>query len=145
MSEVTFRAATSDDDASIRALLSISALPADDVAASRQTFIVAVEDGGLQGSIALEFFDGTALVRSLAVRRELRGTGLGGRLFDQGLELAADQRIRTLSLLTTSAQEFFARRGFEVVERSAAPKAMRESREFADLCPTTAVCMMKRL
>jgi amino-acid N-acetyltransferase len=145
MSEVSFRPATSDDDASIRALLSASALPTDDVAASRQTFVVAVGDDGLQGSIALEFFDGTALVRSLAVRAELRGAGLGGRLLARALELAVGRYIRTLYLLTTSAQEFFARRGFEVVDRSAAPKAMRESREFADLCPTTAVCMMTRL
>jgi hypothetical protein len=36
-------------------------------------------------------------------------------------------------------------RGYAVIARDAAPPAIRAAREFADLCPASAVCMTKRL
>lgn len=48
-------------------------------------------------------------------------------------------------LLTTTATEFFAERGYVEIGRADAPTAIRESTEFADLCPSTVVCMRKSL
>jgi amino-acid N-acetyltransferase len=53
--------------------------------------------------------------------------------------------VGTLYLLTTTAREFFADRGYAEVERTEPPEAIRATTEFADLCPSTAACMRKRL
>lgn len=145
MSELVFRPGRDDDDPALRAFLADAGLPSDDVATSRQTFVVALEGGALRGSVALELFDSAALLRSLAVHGDHRGAGLGGRLLELALAIAAEKRVESLFLLTTSAEAFFARRGFETVDRSVAPEGLRGSRQFAGLCPSSAVCMVKRL
>jgi hypothetical protein len=48
-------------------------------------------------------------------------------------------------LLTTSATEFFADRGYVAVGRCDAPDAIRGTTEFEALCPTTATCLRKSL
>ena len=58
---------------------------------------------------------------------------------------AGEAGVETLYLLTTTAPEFFGERGYAEVNREEAPEAIRGSTEFADLCPTTATCMRKRL
>jgi amino-acid N-acetyltransferase len=53
--------------------------------------------------------------------------------------------VETLYLLTTTAAAFFARHGYETVERDTVPARIRGTTEFDDLCPDSAVCMRKRL
>ena len=48
-------------------------------------------------------------------------------------------------LLTTTAEDFFVRRGYGVVGRDAAPAVVQKTTEFRSLCPDSAVCMMKHL
>ena len=43
------------------------------------------------------------------------------------------------------AQDFFARFGFEIVKRSVAPEAIRNTWEFSVACPDTAFFMQKNL
>lgn len=69
------------------------------------------------------------------------GTALCDRLEDR----ASADGVETLYLLTTTAAEFFADRGYVAVERSGAPDAIRGTTEFADLCPSSATCMAKSL
>jgi amino-acid N-acetyltransferase len=145
MSELVLRMARAEDNPALRAFLADAGLPSDDVSSSRQSVIVAVEGDALQGSVGLEVFDSAALLRSLAVRTGRRRAGLGGRLFELALDLAKEKRIEKLFLLTTSAVAFFARRGFETIDRDVAPEAVRQSRQFADLCPSSAVCMVRRV
>jgi len=145
MSELVLRMARDEDDPALRALLAEAGLPSDDVRSSRQSVVVAVEGDALQGSVGLEVFGPAALLRSLAVRTERRRAGLGGRLFERALDLAKEKRIEKLFLLTTSAEAFFARRGFETIDRDVAPEGIRQSRQFSDLCPSSAVCMVRRV
>ena len=142
---ISFRPATVDDGVALRTLLDEAGLPSGDVAPDRQTFVVAVTGGALQGCVGLEPLGADALLRSLAVRDGRRHAGLGGALFERALHLATARRIETLFLLTTSAEAFFARRGFRTIARADAPEAVRASRQFSDLCPKTAVCMARRL
>jgi mannose-6-phosphate isomerase-like protein (cupin superfamily) len=51
--------------------------------------------------------------------------------------------VRRLYLLTTTAEAYFAKRGFERCAREAAPAAIRQTREFRSLCPDTAACMVR--
>jgi len=138
---VTFRAATAADDTALRALLASANLPFDDVSAARQEFIVAVADGQIVGCGALEMFDGSALLRSLAVAAQHRGAGVGGDLHERLIARAKARGLTRIFLLTTTAAPYFARRGFQAVDRATAPAPMSKSAQFASLCPSTATCM----
>jgi len=48
-------------------------------------------------------------------------------------------------LLTTTAEKFFGTLGFTVVDRSKLPETIRKTNEFLNLCPTSAVCMTRRI
>jgi amino-acid N-acetyltransferase len=62
-------------------------------------------------------------------------------LLTELLDIARANGIRDLWLLTTSAEAFFAKHGFEKADRSAAPPAIAETSQFRDLCPATAALM----
>ena len=97
------------------------------------------------GSAALEAYGGAALLRSVAVRGELRGKGLGRRLVSAALELAAERRANTVYLLTEGAEDFFVRLGFRRVARTdvgrESPEVSR-SVQFTSACPESAQAMM---
>jgi len=85
------------------------------------------------------------LLRSLVVERPARGTGLGTAICDRLEAIARGDGIDTLYLLTTTAPEFFAARGYAEIERAEAPDAIRGTTEFEDLCPASATAMRKSL
>jgi len=53
--------------------------------------------------------------------------------------------VRELYLLTTTAERFFATRGYAGIERERVPDTVRASAEFSALCPASAVVMRKAL
>jgi amino-acid N-acetyltransferase len=85
------------------------------------------------------------LLRSLAVAPSERGRGQGTALVAAAESLAVESGWRQLYLLTTGAAAFFGRLGFEVISREQAPAELRATRQFAQLCPATALVMCKRL
>lgn len=145
MTKILFRQGAPADDAALRALLDGAGLPSDDVAAERQEFVVAIEDGRIVGSVALELAGPDALIRSLAVAPESRGRGLGAALTDRAVALARRRGVTALYLLTTTAREYALRRGFEPIERGEVPSSIAALPQFRTLCPATAVCMRLRL
>ncbi len=140
---IRISAAQPADAAAIGALLRDAGLPAEDFAAHLAHFLVARRDGVTVGAVGLERHGRDALLRSLVVAPELRGAGLGGRLVARLETAAARQGARTFYLLTTTAEAFFARRGFQRVARAAVPAAIAATREFHSLCPVSAVCMAR--
>jgi amino-acid N-acetyltransferase len=127
-------------------LLARCGLPDADVSqALVRTFVGARSRGVLAGVIGLEPLDHIALLRSLAVAPEHRGEGIGARLCDEAEALARSRGISQLYLLTTTAADWFAARGYAPVERDALPDAIRASQQFRSLCPATAVAMRKYL
>lgn len=130
----------------LAALLRASDLPAEDLGDPRQRFFRRHDpDRRVVGYIGLELHGREALLRSLLVVEGARGHGHGSALVDYAARQAAAMGIEELYLLTTTAAGFFAARGFEPVERSAVPPAIAASREFASLCPASAVVMRRRL
>ncbi len=93
----------------------------------------------------VEIHGQVALLRSLAVTTEARGTGCGRRMVAELERHAQAQGVRELYLLTTTAERFFAALGYCEADRHKAPEAIRSTREFAGLCPDSAAFMMKRL
>ena len=139
------RAADSQDTQGIRLLLERNGLPTSDLASSRPEFIVAHDGAELIGAGALERFGAVALLRSVVVAADRRGTGLGQRIVQEIEQRARYSGIEQLVLLTQTAAPFFERHGYRVIERGAAAPAVQASEEFRSLCPASSVCMSKAL
>ncbi len=127
----------------VSSLLERVGLPADGLADTRDTLLVARDGERLVGCAALECYPDGALLRSVAVAPEVRDRGLGIALTDAALALAREREIARIFLLTETAVSFFRRFGFRPVERTAVPPGVRQSVEFRGACPASAVVMMR--
>lgn len=137
----TLRPAEGSDLPAVLVLLADAGLPSAGVEESLPSFVVAKVDGRLVGVAGLEVHGRDGVLRSVAVDPACRGRGLGGRLTRRMLELADDAGLRRVYLLTTMAEEYFARYGFRRIDRSEASPEVRRSVEFREACPASAVAM----
>lgn len=116
-------------------------LPTADLREEEETFYVASLGVQVVGVGGLEAYGADGLLRSVAVEPAVRGQGLGGSICD-ALEAEADSRgVETLYLLTTTAADFFAARGYERIDRETVPEPIASTSEFVELCPDSATCM----
>jgi amino-acid N-acetyltransferase len=86
-----------------------------------------------------------ALLRSVAVDPARQGRRLGHQLTEAALRLAQLHGADTVFLLTTTAERFFPRFGFEPIARDEVPASVQASVEFQSACPESAIVMRKRL
>jgi amino-acid N-acetyltransferase len=143
---VQLRAGTARDAASIRALLESGGLPTSDLSMSSRQFVVACDgEGEIVAAGALQTLGESALLRSVVVAAELRGTGLGRSIVQELERIARAAQVKQLALLTLTARRFFERQGYRVIARQALPEALQGTEEFQSLCPASAVCMAKSL
>ncbi|MGB3940798.1 MAG: arsenic resistance N-acetyltransferase ArsN2 [Candidatus Manganitrophaceae bacterium] len=145
MTEWAFESAEPADLESVRKLLSEAALPVEDIAGLLPHFLLAKQGGRVIGCIGLEPRGELALLRSLAVAFSFRGRGIGRALCDRMINRARGQGIKTLYLLTTTAEGFFLQQGFFRIDREGVPAEIRSTEEFKSLCPETAVCLVRRI
>jgi amino-acid N-acetyltransferase len=138
---LTFTDATPADDARLRAFLREAGLPADDVSAATQRYVLASLGDRLVGTIGLEVAGEDALLRSLAVAPDRRGSGVAGLLHERAIALARATGVRDLYVLTETAEGFVAKRGFVRVERASVPPAVAALPQFRALCPASAACL----
>jgi amino-acid N-acetyltransferase len=106
-------------------------------------FVVREDDGRVVGVAGLEIHGEDGLLRSVAVDADYRGQGLAASLVEAALERAKWVQLRSVYLLTTTARDYFARRGFVDCPREEAPAAIRGSWEFRVGCPSTAAFMRR--
>jgi amino-acid N-acetyltransferase len=66
---------------------------------------------------------------------------VGVRIVEGALALARARGVRSVYLLTTTAEQFFPRFGFKPVPRADVPAGVQQSVEFQSACPSTAVAM----
>ncbi|KTG08139.1 hypothetical protein AUR64_00760 [Haloprofundus marisrubri] len=139
----TIRPASKSDLDAVASLLRRTGLPADDVPTAPAQFFVAIaaDDPEPVGASGVELHGDAALLRSVAVTESARGSGHGRALTAAAAEHAATEGVETLYLLTETASDYFESLGFEHCERSDAPEAIRETTQFAELCPASAVCL----
>ena len=138
-------AARERDLPEVRALLDRLHLPLAGVEEHLPTMLVAREAQQIVATAALEMYADGALLRSVAVEPRHQGKGLGHQLTDAALQLAATQGAHTVFLLTTTAERFFPKFGFEQIDREQVPASVRESVEFQSACPASAIVMRKHL
>jgi amino-acid N-acetyltransferase len=139
------RPACDEDLASVRVLLERAGLPTGDLPSANPRFVVAWEGSRIVGAGALEIFGTAALLRSVVVTEELRGSGLGRSIVRELERIGRDDGVRELVLLTQTARHFFEHQGYRVIDRGDVPEAARGSEEFRSLCPASATCMAKTL
>ncbi len=134
------------DLAAVTALLKGAGLPTADVTSALDLHLWVLEtEGDVVGAIGIERFGAGALLRSLVIAPTYRRRGLGQRLVAQLEQEVQSKGVEQLILLTETAESFFRRNGYEVIERRHVPEQIRHSAEFRSLCPASAVCMAKVL
>ena len=146
-SRARIRAAHAGDRDAVLALLRAAELPTEGVDSHFATFMVAHDPRSpqaLSGVVGLEIRGEHALLRSLAVGKGVQHHGIGSALVGRQLGEARRHGVQHVYLLTTTASEFFAKLGFERIDRSQVPDAIATSPEFAYLCPESAVAMYVR-
>lgn len=139
---VILRPARPEDLPEVLSLLTQAGLPAQGVAEAFAGFVVADAGIRIAGVAGLERYGNDGLLRSVAVASDWRGRRLGGALVQLVLRMARDGGFSSVYLLTETAEDFFPRYGFRVIERSSVPASIRTSAEFADLCPTSSTVMV---
>jgi len=143
--KLTIHFAKPEDLEDIRSLLKSTQLPFEDIKTGIGHFLLAKQKDQLVGCVGLQICGNDGLLRSLVVNENDRSQGLGKVLTQEILEYALRLKLRNIYLLTTTAEGFFAKRGFVKVDRTNAPDAIRGTTEFSSLCPSTAVFMSKEL
>lgn len=128
----------------IKELLTEAQLPTEDITPEHLAhFFGAWSVQGLEGVVGLELYGSVALLRSLAVRMESRGSGVGAELVSKAEHYAFEEGARSLFLLTMTARAYFEKRGYTAILRDSVPEAIRATAEFKHICPASAVPMVK--
>jgi amino-acid N-acetyltransferase len=143
--DIAIAFANASDEQPIKQLLAEAALPYEDIGKPLQHFLLAKRRDSLIGVVGLEVLDDIGLLRSLAVASAHRGQGIGTLLYERMAAYAHLQGVKQLYVLTTTAEGFFNKRGFDKVDRSRVPEPICATEEFRTLCPASAVCMTKKL
>lgn len=120
-------------------------LPTDDLPADLSEFVLAFDGDTLIGSAGLEVFGPDALLRSVAVLPDYQGQHIARHLIEQLRRQAQAQGVSTLYLITTTADRYFARLGFDRAARADVPPAIARTRQFSGLCPASAISMKQTL
>jgi len=141
MSDITISPARPEDLEVIKALLRESGLPTAGVDENWKTFLIARDGDAAVGCGGAEAYQVVALIRSIAVKPDYRSHGIGRRLVRQLLDRLASRGLREFYLLTTTAEEYFKKRGFKTIDRDEVHPQLLSSRELQDACPSTATCM----
>lgn len=139
------RRAKADDWPAVHELLTGAGLPLEGAAEAFATGIVASAGDRLVGCAAIEPYDGAALLRSVAVVPDQRGSGVGTSLLRAVEDLARDGGAVSLILLTETAEPWFGSLGYAAIDRSSVPADVARSIEFVTACSTSAVAMRRTL
>lgn len=135
---------TQNDFSKALELLKKNNLPTQDITDTTKLFVMH-EGNDVVAVVGLEAHDHDGLMRSLCVAASKRNTGLGAELVDFMEQYALRQNVHCLFLLTTTAADFFSKRGYEQISRDKVPDPILATTEFTSSCPSTATVMRKRL
>lgn len=125
-------------------LLKKNNLPTEDINAGTQLFVVEENDRVL-ATVAVEYDYHDALLRSLSVSQEKRNSGIGKQLVDFIEDYVKKQGVETVFLLTTTAADFFLKRGYTIIDRSNIPEFIKNTKEYSVICASSSTLMKKQL
>lgn len=138
------RTAVPEDVPAIAALLEENGLSPLGVAASPENFLV-LEQNGIAAVAGMEIQGDAGLLRSLAVRLKDRKKGFGERMTYAIIDRGREQGVRTVYLLTETAERFFGRAGFTAARREDIPAPLMQSSALDRVCPQGSTVMKKTI
>lgn len=142
---IVVQPANQADYFSITELLSCLQLPIEDISKDLRHFFVVKENERIIGTIGMEKYGELGLLRSMATDLQFRNQGIASQLVEELFRHAKKMGIRTMFLLTETAESYFLKKGFEKIKREEAPDAIKQSTEFSHVCPSSAVLMKKEI
>jgi amino-acid N-acetyltransferase len=142
MDLVLIDSAGASDLDDIKHLLELCKLPVEDIENHVSTALVARRGEVLIGCAAVEIYEESGLLRSVAVHPDLENQGLGEQLVMSCLDLARRNRLKHVYLLTETAAGYFPRFGFINITREAVDHDVRASVEFTTACQDDAQAMV---
>jgi amino-acid N-acetyltransferase len=128
----------------VKPLLAARGLPTNDIR-DDDTFFVARAGSVICGVAGLEALGHVGLLRSVAVDPAWQRRGVAQALVAAIADRARAHGMRQLFLLTTDADRYFSRLGFATVDREALPAEVRDTAQFRETCPQTAIAMSRNL
>jgi glycerol 3-phosphatase-2 len=141
-----FRPAGLADVPGIRALLESAGLSAAGVERRLdETVVCARPDGEVVATACLQWVEGFGILRSVAVREDHRGLGLGTLAAATAVGTARARGLRAVALFTEDAGGFFEKLGFRRSERADLPEPVRSSEHAAEECAASARAMVLTL
>lgn len=140
-SDITIRPANGTDQSAIESRLKECLLPANDLEKYLGHFVVAEKDTEILGCAGLEPYRPYALFRSLAVKEDCRGAGIAGLLVSALIEYARTLEIKRAFVLTTTAESYLLKKGFQPMKNETAPDEVKRSGQFQGVCPAGAVLL----
>ncbi len=140
-----YRQALIADLIEIQRLLESYDLPANDCTEHLSNFIVAESNHAIVGVGGFENCDSLGLLRSFAVNSSHKGQGIAEEIFYLVKAKAINSDIKQFYLLTTTASKYFERFGFTICSRNDIPNPIKATKQFNELCPSTAVTMVLNL
>jgi amino-acid N-acetyltransferase len=130
---VALRSARPDDVPEIERLLAAEWLPPMAIKEFLASFWVLESDGRVVGCAGIEIYGEAAVLRSVVVAPELRGTGEGDRLVRRALDYVREQDAKQVYLFTMHAAPFFSRYGFLPVTTDDFEPSVRDSWQYVGL------------
>ena len=141
MVDIQIAPATAADVDAIKTLLVSNGLPTSGVDNHWKTFVVARDGKVIVGCGGAETYPVAALIRSIAVDQAYRSHGVGRSIVRQLLDRLTARGVREFYLLTTDAESYFAKRGFNTIDRAEVHPQLLASTQFTENCCSSAKCM----
>jgi arsenite methyltransferase len=141
MEKIEISNAAHEDMGDILRLLEGASLPLEGVSAQSSNFLVARHGGRVLGGVAMETYGSDVLLRSLVVAPDGQRRGVGKQLVSAFLDRARSQATTRVYLMTTTAESFFQKLGFQQIPTESVPAGVRTSEEFGGCSAAGATTM----
>ena len=125
-------------------LLKKNNLPTEDINPGTQLFVVE-ENDTVVGTVAVQYDFNVALLRSLCVSDDKRNTGIGEMLVEFIEHYVQKQGVQSVYLLTTTAENFFLKKGYKKMDRKEVPEFIKNTKEYSVLCSASSSLMKKEI
>jgi amino-acid N-acetyltransferase len=143
---ITIQNASNADIESINKLLKDVDLPFLESSDNTDYFFKAMNSKNeIVGAIGLEVYGEYGLLRSLVVSNEYRNKGIANDLVGKFVNISAELNLKGVYLLTTTADKYFEKHYFVRIQRNNVPDEVKQSKEFASICPVSAIVMERNL
>lgn len=143
--DIKIRTAVPGDYDPVCSLLQTEQLPISDLRPDLDHFLIAESNDIPVAVIGLDPYGKDGLLRSMIVKQEFRSHGIASKLVTELESYARKQGIEMLYLVTNTAEDYFSRKGFNIIARTDVPDNVAVSAEFNGLCPASSTLMRKSI